>query len=193
MQLTTNKPMRVGQRGASLIEVLVAILLLSFGMLALGSMLAFSVQLPKLSGYRSVATNLASSHIEKIRANPLGFSSGSYSSALNESSGWSFTAITYSSGSDCSYPNCTSTTLATKDIQDTRIAVRRQLPGGDMRVTCSDSPCLSTSQGEIWIVWQEPSTSSVLDAGNSESCASAITSVYTDPKPRCLYVRFKIE
>lgn len=64
---------RFGQSGATLIEVLVAILILSFGMLSLGAMMSFAVQLPKLSGYRSTATNLASSYVERIRANPIGF------------------------------------------------------------------------------------------------------------------------
>ena len=70
------------QGGALLIEVLVAMLLLSFGMFSLGAMMSFSVQMPKLSGYRSTAVNLASSHIDRIRANPAGFSA--YEKPLRE-------------------------------------------------------------------------------------------------------------
>ena len=53
------------QRGATLIEVLVAVLILSFGLLSLGAMLSYAVQLPKLSGHRMIATNIASDHIER--------------------------------------------------------------------------------------------------------------------------------
>lgn len=178
--------------GASLIEVLVAILILSFGMLSLGAMLSFSVQLPKLSGYRAAATNLASSTVERIRANPDGFSSGNYVAGLNETSanGWSFTAISLS---DCSYATCTSSSLATMDIQASRSAVRRELPGGDLIMKCSTSPCAKTSYGEIWIIWQEPSTFAALTPSSSDNCPTEATTLYTDPKPRCLYVRFKIE
>ena len=61
------------QMGSSLIEVLVAVVLLSLGMLSLGISLSFAVQMPRLSGYRATAINLAVSHIERIRANPGGF------------------------------------------------------------------------------------------------------------------------
>jgi type IV pilus assembly protein PilV len=64
--------------GASLIEVLVAILVLSFGMLALGSMMAYAVQMPKLAAYRATAANLAASHIERMRGNTAGFATDSY-------------------------------------------------------------------------------------------------------------------
>ena len=47
------------QTGASLIEVLVAVLILSFGMLSLGGMMAYGVQLPKLAAYRADAATLA--------------------------------------------------------------------------------------------------------------------------------------
>lgn len=181
------------QVGASLIEVLVAILILSFGMLSLGAMLSFSVQLPKLSGYRATAANLASSTVERIRANPDGFSSGNYVAGLNETSAWKFYPANPITLSDCSYPTCTSATLATMDIQASRSAIRRELPGGDLIIKCSSSPCAKNSYGEIWAVWQEPSTFAVLDPSSSDNCPSEATTLYTDPKPRCLYVRFKIE
>lgn len=187
------------QTGASLIEVLIAILIISFGMLALAGMLGLSVQLPKLSAYRATAANLAASHVERIRANPEGFanpdnvSGGSYAVALNETSAWSFTAIPVS-GSNCSYAGtqCTPTTLAAKDINELRSAVRRELPAGDMITKCSTTPCLRTSYGEIWIVWQEPSTFSLIDA-TSDQCPNEATALYTSPAPRCVYLRFKVE
>ena len=186
------------QRGATLIEVLVAVLILSFGLLSLGGMLSFAVQLPKLSGYRSTAANLAASHVERIRANPEGFanpdgSGGSYATGLNETSGWSFTTIAVS-GSNCSYTGtqCVASTLAARDINEFRNAVRRELPAGDMITKCSTTPCLKTSYGELWVVWQEPSTFALLDASNGNCPQEAITA-YSSPAPACLYLRFKVE
>jgi type IV pilus assembly protein PilV len=193
------KTLQNPQAGASLIEVLVAILLLSFGMLALGAMMSFAVQAPKLSGYRSTAANLASSHIERIRSNPDGFTNDRYTISLNDAS-WSFTDIALS---DCAYPACTESTLATMDIQAIRRDVRRQLPAGDMELWCNAPPattasaCTKTSQGNLWIIWQEPNTNSLLGA-SSDYCPPDLSSTYTgyptSPTPaRCLYVRFKIE
>lgn len=194
------------QSGASLIEVLVAVLLLSFGMLALGAMLSFAVQAPKLSAYRATASNLAASHVERMRANPDGFANNRYTATLNDS-GWSFTPITTpSSPADCVYPDCTEATLATMDEKATRRAVRRELPAGDMVMWCSapSAPvppiaatsaiaCNKASQGNLWIIWQEPSTNSLLGA-SSDQCPISVTSTYTGSNPaRCIYVRFKIE
>lgn len=190
------------QSGASLIEVLVAILLLSFGMLALGAMLSFAVQAPKLSAYRTSASNLAASHVERIRANPAGFANNSYTAALHGSS-WTTDVISPTS-SDCAYPNCTEATLAAMDIQATRGAVRRELPAGDLEMWCSTPAtpatavtCSKSTQGNLWIIWQEPSTNSLLGA-SSDQCPPDVTSTYTgyptSPTPaRCLYLRFKIE
>ena len=100
-------------------------------------------------------------------------------------------------------------TLADMDIAATRRAVRRELPAGDMEMWCSDPTapttaiaCTNTSttnttQGNLWIIWQEPSTNSLLGA-SSDDCPPDVTSTYTGyptlPTPaRCLYVRFKIE
>ena len=176
------------QSGASLIEVLVAVLILSFGMLTLGALLAFAVQAPKLSGYRATATSLASSHVEQMRANPVGFAAGAYESSLSYDG--TFNAITKT---PCSYPSCTAQDLAAMDIQAIRWAVRTELPAGGVLVTCDTSPCTRSSHGNLWIVWQEPDTLATLNPTAHDLCPVEVTGTYTNPKPRCLYVRFKID
>ena len=179
------------QQGASLIEVLVAILILSFGMLALGAMLSFAIQLPKLSGYRSTAVNLASSHIERVRANATGFANGLYSAPAAPLS-YDGTSSTIALA-DCLYPNCSEASLAGMDNAATNRAVRVQLPAGGMLLTCDTSPCVVNSYGNLWIIWQEPSTFAALNPlSTSDNCPTEVTSTYTVPKPRCLYVRFKL-
>jgi type IV pilus assembly protein PilV len=174
------------QRGATLIEVLVAILVLSFGMLALGGMMAYGVQMPKIAAHRATAANLAAAHIERIRANPTGFHNGDYSKALSYDG--TFAAIALA---DCAFPNCTATTLAEMDTAATRNAVRTQLPAGGMLTTCDTAPCSTKSYGNVWIIWQEPATNAALTSGSTDSCPAAVAA-FTDPAPRCLYVRFKL-
>jgi type IV pilus assembly protein PilV len=184
--------MQARQAGVTLIEVLVAILILSFGLLALGAMLAYAVQLPKLSGYRSTATLLAAGHIERMRANPVGFANGFYQETLTYDGTSGAVAL-----ADCDYPICTSTnlanTLATMDKAYTNSTLRRELPAGGMRVNrATVNGALSATEGDLWVVWQEPSSFAALNPTGSDNCPSQVTDTYTDPKPRCLYVRFQL-
>ena len=184
------KPVRMNhhrQGGAFLIEVLVAMLLLSFGMLSLGSMLSVAVQAPKLSGYRAAAVNLASSHIGRMQANPNGFDA--YILPLSETA-WSFTEL---ESDACTYPACDESDLARMDDAATRQAVRRQLPAGDLLVTCSPKACGPGAVANLWVVWQEPASSAAINLSSADHCPEEVTKIYTDPLPRCFYVRFQVE
>lgn len=182
------------QRGATLIEVLVSVLLLSFGMLSLGAMLSFAVQMPKLSGYRAAAVNLASSHIDRIRANPDGFQF--YSQPLRGPVAPSGGVQPSTTPSSCAYPDCTTASLAAMDDAATRLSVGTQLPAGDMLVNCDTSTCGKGSHGNIWIVWQEPSTNAAFNASSSDNCPDQLAAAYpattTTTRPRCLYLGFTV-
>ena len=151
-------------------------------MLALSATLSLSVQLPKLAAYRASASNLASSHIERIRANPQGFAANAYSSALSYDGTRASISL-----NDCLYPLCTPASLAAMDNAALKHATRAELPMGGMLMKCDTAICTSGSYGDLWIVWQEPPTFAPLDPGNSDHCPID----FAAPKPRCLYVRFK--
>lgn len=185
--MTSFRSHRRLQGGATLVEVLVAMLLLSFGMLALAVMLSFAVQMPKLSGYRATATNLASSHIERIRANPGGFRNDAYSLLLTYDGSSNGVAL-----ANCDYPACTEASLAAMDNAATSNAARIQLPAGGMLLVCDAKPCGANSYGNLWILWLEPANSATLDPATSDNCPPAVTIKFTAPRPRCLYVRFRV-
>jgi type IV pilus assembly protein PilV len=172
------------QSGSSLIEVLVAVLILSFGMLALGGMLAYAVQMPKLAALRATATNLAASHIERMRANITGFRNGSYDENLTYSGATTVTAL-----NNCSYPSCTATSLATMDKATTLNSLRRELPAGGLRMERDGTS--GTTVGNLWIIWQEPTTFASISPSASDNCPAAVAT-FTNPRPRCLYVRFEL-
>ena len=174
------------QDGALLIEVLVAMLLLTIGMLSLGVMLSFSVQMPKLSGHRAAAVNRASSHISRIRANPGGFTH--YMTPLRETH-WSFEKI---ESRDCEYPDCAEISLAVMDDAATRQATRIALPAGDLLVKCSTTPCNKDAHGDMWVVWQDPGTYENLDTSSWDNCPEEVSKIYQQPVPRCIYVGFKL-
>ena len=167
--------------------MLVAILLLSFGLLALGAMWSFAVQAPKLSNDRAVASNIAAAHIERIRANSTGFTSDSYAVAMSYDGTFNDIAVLA-----CAYPNCTAASLATLDNTTVQRAARIELPAGGLLLTCDTTPCSLTGSGNLWVIWQEPSTYAALNPSASDNCPVQVTGTYTNPMPRCLYVRFKI-
>lgn len=175
------------QSGATLIEVLVSVLILSLGMLSLSSMTAFAVQMPRLSGYRATAANIAASHIERIRANRLGFAGGEY--ATTSSYDGTFNPIIETPS--CDYPNCDVSSLAAMDDAITKRAARAALPAGGVLTTCDPHPCTPNSMGNVWVVWQEPNTRGWLDPFSSDNCPLPVIASYDNPRPRCLYTRFK--
>lgn len=181
------RPSPSRQLGASLLEVLVAMLILSFGMLALSGMLAYAVQMPKLAAYRAAATSLAAGHIERMRANKGGFALESYKETMTYN-------VPLPVVTKCVYPSCTPNSLAIRDRSETNQAIRDQLPQGGMRMTCN-GPC-TDFDGDIWIIWQEPSTFAALNAASSDECpdpsATPTFTGFTSPEPRCLHVRFKL-
>lgn len=164
-------------------EVLVSVLVLSFGMLALSGMTAFAVQMPKLSGYRATAANLASSHVDKIRANPQGFREGHYSTPSSYDGSFNEIGL-----QPCNFPNCGVDLLALMDDAATKRAARVELPAGGIVTLCDPHPCEEHSMGNIWVMWREPEARSLIDAASSDNCPPSVS---TNPRPRCLYMRFK--
>ena len=200
------------QSGASLIEVLIAVLILSFGMLSLGGMLSYAVQMPKLSGYRSSATTIAASHIELMRANVTGVRLGLYESLASEKNNFGKLAWLEQQyiATKCAYPNCTGDNVAqpqnlisTGDINDTMAALRRELPGNDdigypsLWMKCNGAcSSMDRPEGDLWVVWSEPPSFAVFDAAGSDSCPKgADAPSFTEfgaTAPRCIHLRFKI-
>ncbi len=177
-----NRTFTRREAGATLVEVLVSVLVLSFGMLALSGMMVFAVQMPKLSGYRTTAANLASSHVEKIRANLQGFREGHYSTFTSYDG--SFNEIDFQ---PCTFPNCTVNLLALMDDAATKRAARVELPAGGVVTSCDPHPCEEHSMGNIWIMWREPEARSLIDPASSDNCPPNVA----NPRPRCVYLRFK--
>lgn len=180
-----NTPLR-RQRGASLIEILVTILILSFGMLGLSGMMAYAVQMPKFAAYRATAVTLAAGHIERMRANALGYSGGAYSETMTYNQ-------TLATITPCSYPACDAAAIANFDKNDTNQALRRELPEGGMRMVCNGA--CTTMEGTLWVMWQEPSTFAAIDAAAGDQCPSAADApsftAFTT-QPRCILIRFRL-
>lgn len=180
-------PSGLRQSGSSLIEVLVAIVVMSFGLLAMAATMVYAIQMPKLAAYRAMASNLAEMHVERMRANRVGFLNGSYDDNLSYDGTLNAVPL-----NDCAYPTCTASTLAAMDKAVIKNALRRELPAGGMRLSCDTTPCSANSAyGNLWVIWQEPSMASSLNSASSDNCPVEVAS-FSNPRPRCLYLRFKL-
>jgi type IV pilus assembly protein PilV len=171
-------------RGATLIEILVSILILSFGLLAIGNMLAYAMQLPKVAGNRAVASNLALDLIERMRANV-----GAYQA--NHYGAMSYTGLSdplaENPGIQCIYPSCTAQGLAAQDIDEIARTARMQLPAGGVMV---ENPGVSAAgEGRVFILWKEAASAGSL--GNKGDICPTLPSDLAASAPRCVMIKFR--
>lgn len=181
------KPTR-HQSGATLIEILVTVLILSIGLLAMGAMMSYATLMPKLSGNRSVAMNTATSMIERMRANPT-TTSPTFSITSYNTSTFSVslpTSTSLPSGSTCSFPLCDQNSIATMDIALVQQQLNQQLPPAGMKIEVTDAV---NNEGNLWVIWQEPSAYGSFKTAGGDNCPASVTATNLT---RCVYLPFKL-
>lgn len=107
--------------GFSLLEVLVALVILSIGLLGLAALQAFSIKANQSANYRTQATALAYDLIDRMRANRNDVIAGRYFSSYGNAPG---------SCPDAGGSAPTSGTAA-RDLYDWKCAIKMQLPLGE--------------------------------------------------------------
>lgn len=132
------------QRGSGLIEVLVAVILLSLGMLAMLRAQASAMTYERTAEFRGVAAQLASDVVDRIRANASGAQSYIHTAAYDPQGNIPKAA------KNCAQDNvtCSAAEMAAHDMAWMRANVRSNLPGGDLRIADAGSGRLN-----IWVLW----------------------------------------
>ncbi len=127
--MLNRAPNRIERRqsGTTLIEVAVALLVLSFGMLGIVGVQAVSLRANQSAYFRTIATTLSVDVLERMRANLVGVENGDYDDVAGAA-----TAACFSVG------GCTTAQMAGQDILDWSALVAAALPSGDS-VVCLDS------------------------------------------------------
>lgn len=173
-------------KGVSLIEVLIAIVIASIGLLALAGVNTAAIRYTKMSQYRGTATLLATDIGERIRANRAGagayvFNSDFATQATLPSAPAKLCNV-YGGGIPC-----TAAEVATSDLYSWRLRVREQLPNGSVYIAYQNVQ----SAYDVWLVWRDPAVAAddVVAAGSE--CPAALT-VAADPSIRCSYFRFNV-
>ncbi|MEO1201358.1 MAG: type IV pilus modification protein PilV [Pseudomonadota bacterium] len=126
--------------GFSLIEVLIALVIMSVGMLGIASLYVQSMQAGRTSLLRHNAVTLASDVADRIRANPTG--------------GIDYTNPGADSGCVATGADCTATEMAFHDVFLWRQQAQESLPDGDVEITYDDT--VTPPEYSIAIVWNEP-------------------------------------
>lgn len=108
------------QSGFSMLEVLITVLILSFGLLGMASMVTTGMKSNNTSHYRSVATQQTQDIADRMRANLTGVRNGTYNNL----------ATNIPTSSDCAATACDATQMAVYDHAQWNTANSRVLPGG---------------------------------------------------------------
>ena len=194
------------QRGASLIEVLVSILIVSLGVIAMGGLLANATRLGKASEFRAISAMLASDMSDRIRANACAvvgnddFFDPDGDGTSNDNCPAKSTSYDLTDefqvldqapaeAAACANVNaCTPAELAAIDVAQWQRSLYFGLPNGQGYIQYDTAG----NAVDLWVAWLDPSALSnnefqALDDLNAKNCPPGFQGV--DPQPRCMYFR----
>ena len=129
------------QRGFSLVEVLITLVIMSVGMLGIAGLYVQGMQAGRTSMFRHHAVTLAGDVADRIRANPT--AAIAYTAAVGVDNDCIMGAI-----------NCTAVQMAENDILLWKEQAVATLPSGDVVIVFDGAVVPSTYQ--ITVSWAEP-------------------------------------
>lgn len=160
---------RLRQTGFALIEVLVAVLVLAFGMLGLAAMLMAGHKSNSSSYAKQQAVQSAYDIVDRIRANSQAAINGSYT-VSNLSSGGA--AVLPSLGTDCNVAVCTPAQLAGFDLYYWQAKDLTQLPNGSGAIAIAASGASNTLV-TVTVQWDDQPAQAKLGAASASASGAA--------------------
>lgn len=146
------------QRGAGLIEVLIALLVLAVGLLGLGALQTQSLKFNNESYFRTQATLLAMDMADRLRSNRdyARTNSGNYTFTVTDSSTAAIDA--------CESTACSPGELAQYDFKQWKDRVEQTLPSGTVSLAplpnATGAPATDSQAYKIEISYQAPDSTS---------------------------------
>ena len=129
----------VSMAGFSLVEVLIALIIMSVGMLGIAGLYVHSMQAGRTSLFRHHAVTLAGDVADRIRANPLG--------------GAAYVGGGADNNCVAGGVNCTAAEMAAKDVFLWAEQAEATLPDGEVTVEYDNSAVPSTYR--VTVTWRE--------------------------------------
>lgn len=136
----TRPKNRCRQHGFSLLEILIALMVLSIGLLGLAALQTMSLRMGHDSYQRTQATMLAYDMVDRMRANPQGLADGHYNVVMADDN---------PSGGDCVTSTCSTADLAAYDIRTWHSTLEEKLSDGKGTISTSGA------RRTITIQWRE--------------------------------------
>ena len=123
-------PNRRKTAGFTMLEVMISIVILAFGLLGIAGLQAFALKNTHSASMRLTATELANDMIDRMKSNYIGVSGDAYNKP---------DVSAYKVGSvDCSSTACTPADVAQYDLRQWQLRIAGALPGG-IGIVCLDS------------------------------------------------------
>ena len=156
------------QRGATLIEVMVAVLILAVALFGMAGLTSSAIKYNQSSRMRATGLSLATDYAERARANLAGFSTYEYREAYRASTRSAATTDPTTPPTSCevntsdaaSPVNTCGQAIATYDKAQWLTNVANRLPGGTAYVTADLTDAPSGVSGlpatrvlNIWLIW----------------------------------------
>lgn len=148
------------EAGASMIEVLVSILLVSVGLLGIAGLSGATLGYNKTSQMRLTGIALVNDLADRARVNVHGYDRGAYDIALGDDYAGTPVTIPVTNldldPSVVANADAAADALAAADIDQFLRAVRSRLPQGDAVVM--SRPGANSRDLDVWLLWQESRT-----------------------------------
>lgn len=168
MSSTKHLKIRRKQRGATLIEALVSLLIFSIGLLGIAGLVVSSLAQQKIAQSRSEGAVYAAAIAEQMRANVAGLTANGY---LSTSGGAPITTYTDAKAAsdqitrnmtDCNNnaaTPCTPIVMANNDYNNWLFSIKQALPSGTALIQAGLEPTART----ITVVWDAKASSQIDD------------------------------
>jgi type IV pilus assembly protein PilV len=135
-----NKHGRLRQAGFTLLEVLIALLVLSIGLLGLAALQTTGLRSNQMASMRTLATQFTYDITDRMRSNPAGVDTGDYVIARSDD------------------PASAPATIAETDLAEWRDNITQRLPNGTSDITLCDSsttPSCDETTYVVTVYWNE--------------------------------------
>ncbi len=169
------------QKGVSLLEILIAVLVLSVGLLGLGGLQLRALKSSNDAHFRTVASLLAADLGDRIRINPEGVALAAYEISESQS-----TSICENTAPKlCTQSNtCSASELATFDLyqiacgvtngNNKSLGMKNLLPNATLSVTCTGGTCDAKKEHTITLKWEQTDNQ---DADNAVQIRTLVWSI----------------